>query len=153
MISKKTIYALKALQYLAEQPGDRPVLIAEMSQSGTIPKKFLEFILLTLRKSGVLQSRIGKGGGYLLALPPSKISLGTIIRSLEGDIAPLPCLNETTRTRCEECQNERTCGVKLIMTDVSVAVSTIIDKLTLADMLARSNDERQKLSETIDYSI
>jgi Rrf2 family protein len=80
MISKKTKYALKAMRHLAQSSHDRPVLIAELAAVEKIPKKFLEFILLALRKGGLLTSRIGKGGGYLLAHDPSEITIGSIVR-------------------------------------------------------------------------
>lgn len=153
MLTKKTKYALKALQYLAEQPTEQPVLIAELSRAEQIPKKFLEFILLTLRKAGILQSRIGKGGGYWLALPAKKVSIGSVIRSLEGDFAPVQCLSTTNYARCEECGDEASCGIRLVMSDVSLALSSLLEKLTLADMLERSRAARQRAKQSIDYCI
>src|ERR1035441_9926817 len=108
MISKKTIYAFKALIHLAGRPSGEPVLISDLARDENIPKKFLEFILLSLRKGGILQSRIGKGGGYYLALTPSKVTLGSVVRILEGDLAPVQCLSETNYARCEECNDEAT---------------------------------------------
>jgi len=153
MITKKTKYAFKALQYLAEQPPEQPVLIAELSREEQIPKKFLEFILLTLRKAGILQSRIGKGGGYWLALPPNRITLGNVIRALEGDFAPVQCLSESAPGRCEECGDEATCGIRLTMIDVNDALSSVLERLTLADMIERSETERKRAAKTIDFSI
>lgn len=153
MISKKTIYAFKALIHLAGTPAGQPVLIADLARVENIPKKFLEFILLSLRKGGLLQSRIGKGGGYTLALPASKITIGSIVRILEGDIAPVQCLSTTNYARCEECQDEATCGIRLTMSDVNVALSNVMDGLTLADMIERSEAERNKIQKVVDYSI
>lgn len=153
MISKKTIYAFKALIYLAGQPSGHPVLIADLARDENIPKKFLEFILLSLRKGGILQSKIGKGGGYFLALPPNKITIGAVVRILEGDIAPVPCLNTANNARCEECRDELTCGIRLTMADVYVALSNVLDGLTLFDMLERSESERSKRENVVDYSI
>jgi len=153
MISKKTKYAFKALMHLAEIPSSQPVLIADLAKKGNIPKKFLEFILLSLRKGGLLNSRIGKGGGYTLALPANKISMGAVIRILEGDIAPVQCLSTTNYARCEECQSERTCGIRLTMVDVNEALSAVLDKITLADMIERSEVEESKLQNVVDYSI
>ena len=153
MITKKTKYALMALQHLAEQPAEQPILIAELSRTEQIPKKFLEFILLTLRKAGILQSRIGKGGGYWLALPPGRITLASVIRALEGDFAPVQCLSETNKTSCEECRDELTCGIRLVMTDVNNTLSSVLERLTLADILERSEHARQRASKNIDYSI
>ena len=153
MISKKTIYAFKALIHLAGTPAGKPVLIADLARDEYIPKKFLEFILLSLRKGGLLQSRIGKGGGYTLALQPSKITVGSIVRILEGDIAPVACLSTTNYTRCEECLDESTCGIRLTMADVNVALSTVMDGLTLADMIERSETERSRKQNVVDYNI
>jgi Rrf2 family protein len=153
MISKKTKYALKALYHLAGQPTSQPVLISDLARAENIPKKFLEFILLSLRKGGILQSRIGKGGGYYLALPPSKVSLGSVVRILEGDLAPVQCLSETNYARCDECDDETTCGIRLVMVDVNEATAQVLDNLTLADMVSRSADERSRRANVVDYSI
>lgn len=153
MISKKTIYAFKALIHLAGTPSGQPVLIADLARDEKIPKKFLEFILLSLRKGGLLHSRIGKGGGYNLALPANKITLGAVVRILEGDIAPVQCLSSTNYARCEECQDETTCGIKLTMADVNFALTNVLDGLTLADMIERSNNERSKMKNIVDFNI
>jgi Rrf2 family protein len=153
MLSKKTIYAFKALIHLAGAPSGQPVLIADLARVENIPKKFLEFILLSLRKGGILQSRVGKGGGYTLALPANKISIGSVVRLLEGDISPVQCLSTTNYARCEECQDEATCGIRLTMSDVNVALSNVLDGLTLADMVERSEDARLKRQNVVDFSI
>ena len=153
LLSKKTTYALKALINLAEQKNSQPVLIAELAQSESIPKKFLEFILLSLRKGGILQSRVGKGGGYYLAMEPSKITIGSVIRTLEGDLASVPCLSKTNYAHCDECEDETTCGIKLVMVDVDRALAEALDGLTLADMLERSKLAAQKQLQVLDFSI
>jgi Rrf2 family protein len=153
MISKKTIYAFKALIHLAGTPSGQPVLIADLAINENIPKKFLEFILLSLRKGGILQSRIGKGGGYSLAMLPNRITIGSVVRILEGDIAPVQCLSTTNYARCEECQDELTCGIRLTMADVNIALSNVLDSLTLADMVERSEVERSKRENVVNYSI
>jgi Rrf2 family protein len=153
MISKKTKYALKALIALAGQPSGQPMLIADLARTENIPKKFLEFILLSLRKGGILQSRIGKGGGYYLSLPPAKVTIGMIVRILEGDLAPVPCLSETNYAHCEECQDEMTCGIRLVMTDVNKALAEVLDSLSLADMIERSQDACSKRENIVDFSI
>ena len=153
MISKKTKYALKALCRLAGQSGSQPVLIADLAKTENIPKKFLEFILLSLRKGGILQSRIGKGGGYYLASPPSKVTLGSVVRILEGDPAPVQCLSETNYARCDECDDEATCGIRLVMADVNKALVRVLDNLTLADMIERSEAARAKRANVMDFSI
>lgn len=153
MISKKTIYAFKALIHLAGTPSGQPVLIADLAKGENIPKKFLEFILLSLRKGGLLNSRIGKGGGYSLAILPNKITLATVIRILEGDIAPVQCLSTTNYARCEDCQNEAICGIKLTMSDVNVALTNVLEGLTLADMIERSHNARNTIKNIVDFNI
>jgi len=153
MISKKTIYAFKALIHLAGVSSDQPVLIADLAKGGNIPKKFLEFILLSLRKGGLLNSRIGKGGGYSLAIPANKITVAAVVRILEGDIAPVKCLSTTNYARCEECQDETSCGIRLVMADVDVALTNVMEGLTLADMIERSETEINKIKNIVDFSI
>jgi len=153
MISKKSKYAFKALIFLAGAPSGQPVLISDLAQGANVPKKFLEFILLSLRKGGLLQSRVGKGGGYSLALPTNKITVGSIVRILEGDLAPVPCLSTTNYERCGECQDEATCGIRLTLCDVNEALTRVLDKLTLADMVERSESARIKLGNVMNFSI
>ena len=153
MISKKTLYAFRALIHLAGVPSHQPVLIADLAREENIPKKFLEFILLSLRKGGLLNSRVGKGGGYSLSMPAGKITIGAIIKILEGDPAPVQCLSTTNYARCEECQDEATCGIRLTMSDVNIALSNVLESLTLADMIERSAAARIKLQNVVDYSI
>lgn len=153
LISKKTKYALKALIHLAELNNSEPVLISELARAEHIPKKFLEFILLSLRKGGILQSRVGKGGGYSLALEPSRVTIGNVLRILEGDLAPVQCLSETNHVSCDECGNEETCGIKLVMIDVHRVLAQALDGLTLADMVERSKLATQKQLDILDFSI
>ncbi|MGC1677925.1 MAG: Rrf2 family transcriptional regulator [Candidatus Binataceae bacterium] len=135
MLSKKSKYALKALTILAKEYGQGPVLISDIAQREDISRKFLEIILLELKNAGILQSRKGKGGGYSLGRPPQKISLGHVIRVLDGPLAPLPCVSKTAYVRCRECRDERTCGIRMVMKQVRDATAQILDSTTLADML------------------
>jgi len=153
MLSKKTIYAFKALINLAGSPSGQPVLIADLARDENIPRKFLEFILLSLRKGGILQSRVGKGGGYTLALPSNRITIGSVVRTLEGDTCPVSCLSSTNYARCEECNDEATCGIRLAMADVNDALSTVLDGLTLADMVERSESEKNRRQNVVDFNI
>ncbi|HVN64960.1 MAG TPA: Rrf2 family transcriptional regulator [Candidatus Binataceae bacterium] len=137
MLSNKAKYALKALTVLAKEYGQGPVLIAEIAHREEIPPKFLELILLELKNQGVLQSKKGKGGGYFLARKPDQISVGHVIRILDGPLAPLPCVSKTAYMRCHECRDERTCGIRIVMKQVRDATAKILDSTTLADMLHR----------------
>jgi Rrf2 family protein len=137
MLTHKSKYALKALTVLAKEYGQGPVLISDVAQREEIPRKFLEIILLELKNAGILQSRKGKGGGYSLARSPQNITLGSVIRVLDGPLAPLPCVSRTAYVRCRECRDERTCGIRMVMKDVRDATAKILDSTTLADIISR----------------
>jgi Rrf2 family protein len=137
MLSKKSKYALKALMVLAKEYGQGPVLISDIAQREDIPRKFLELILLELKNQGILQSKKGKGGGYFLGRAPHQVSVGHVVRVLEGPISPLPCVSKTAYMRCRECRDERTCGIRMVMKEVRDATAKILDSTTLADMLRR----------------
>jgi Rrf2 family protein len=131
MLSKKTKYAIKALLALADQR-EEPVRISDLARAEQIPRKFLESILLGLKNHGVLQSRKGKGGGYLLARDPSTIYLGQIVRMFDGPLAPVPCASQTAYVRCADCPDEAACGVHLAMKEVRDATARVLDGTSLA---------------------
>lgn len=133
MLSKKTKYGLKALSYLARQEQHVPVLISEISASENISKKFLESILLTLKKSGVLASKKGKGGGYYLLKQPNEIKISSIIRMLEGPIAMLPCVSLNYYQKCDDCTNENRCSLNILMAEVRDSTLKILENKTLAN--------------------
>lgn len=137
MLSHKSKYALKAALVLAKEYGQGPVLISDIAQREGIPRKFLELILLELRNRGVLQSKKGKGGGYFLGRPPNKLTLGEILRDTEGPLAPIGCVSQFAYIRCQDCRDEKTCGIRMVMKDVRDATAKILDATTLADVLKR----------------
>ena len=153
MISRKTKYALQALARLADNPSGEPVLIADLAGQGRIPRKFLEAILVALRKGGVLQSRVGRGGGYRLAAPAHEITLARIVAILDGEFAPLPCLSKTSPKRCEECEDLETCGTRLVMAEVKQSVSRTLEGITLADLVERSRAAAARRRSLVDFSI
>jgi len=153
MISKKTKYALKALIYLAHEYDRGPILIGDLAREEQIPKKFLELILLTLKNNGILQSKKGKGGGYYLGKDPKAIVMGKVIRILEGPLAPVPCVSETAYAKCEECTDEKTCGVRLLMKGVRDAIARIYDGTTLADLLEQIDNAEQEIKGIMNFSI
>lgn len=134
MLNKKTQYAFQALMYLAENQDKGLVLIAEIAAAKRIPLKFLENILLELRKAGILESKKGKGGGYFLNLPPSKIRLADIIRKIDGPIAMLPCASLYFYERCSNC-DEKNCGLHDTMIEVRDATLKILEGKTVADLV------------------
>ncbi|HEY6007068.1 MAG TPA: Rrf2 family transcriptional regulator [Geobacteraceae bacterium] len=153
MISKKTKYALKALIYLAREYDKGPILIADLARDEMIPKKFLELILLSLKNNGLLLSKKGKGGGYYLGRPPRKVSMGQIIRIMEGPLAPVPCVSASAYEKCDECENEDACGIKMVMKDVRDAMSQILDHTTLADVLEKIERAQQQGREVLNFVI
>jgi len=134
MLSKKTKYGIKALTYLARQGNKTPVQIATISKSENISLKFLESILLTLRKNGLLASKKGKGGGYYLLKEPKEIQMTTIMRILEGPIAMVPCVSLNFYEKCEDCPEEETCAVNKLMIQVRDSSLKIFRNTTLADL-------------------
>jgi Rrf2 family protein len=142
-ISKRTQYGLRAVIALGRHTGEGPVLIAALAAEEAIPLKFLEVILLDLKSHGVLDSRKGKGGGYQLSRPPSTITIGSIIRLLEGPLAPLSCASETAFKPCQECKDIEFCGTRMIMRQVRDAITNVLDKTTLADLIRQVEAAKQ----------
>ena len=142
-----------ALSFLAQQPDNRLVLIADLANTEKIPRKFLECILLALRKGGLLLSRTGKGGGYRLAHEPSEITIASVIRILEGGFSLVHCLNENGLNTCEEGNEPACCGIHLIMSDVKNAITSVLEATTIADMIHKAETESFRKSQIIDYSI
>ncbi|GAB2763045.1 Rrf2 family transcriptional regulator [Rhabdobacter roseus] len=141
MISKKAKYALKALKVLAEQYNKGPVLISYIAEKEKIPKKFLEAILLDLRNNGVLQSQKGKGGGYMLRLPPEEVKFSKILRVIDGPIAPTLCVSLYFYGKCEDCVDEETCSLRLVMEKWRDANLAVLDQTTLRDLMQARGEE------------
>jgi len=153
-ISKRTQYGLKAVLALGRRYGEGPVLIATLADTERIPLKFLEVILLALKGQGLLDSKKGKHGGYQLSRPPSTITVGSLVRMLEGPLAPLPCASELAFQPCEECGDVESCGTRIIMRQVRDAVADVLDRTTLADLIRRSDAARAATSpEALMYHI
>ena len=133
MLSKKTKYGLKALSYLAKQQLHQPVLISEISSSENISKKFLESILLILKKNGMLASKKGKGGGYYLLKKPHEVKISSVIRILEGPIAMLPCVSLNYYEKCDDCVDEDQCSLNILMAEVRDSTLKILENKTLAN--------------------
>src|SRR5580765_3872730 len=133
MLSKKSQYAFQALMYLADKSKEQPVLIAEISKKKKIPLKFLENILLELKKAGILESKKGKGGGYYFAKNPKDVPLAMIIRLIDGPIALLPCVSLYFYERCRNC-DEKHCGLHEVMIQVRDANLKILEKKTISDL-------------------
>ena len=134
MLSKKSQYAFRALTTLARNEGKGPLPISKIVKEHPMSVKFLETILLELRKNDILGSKKGKGGGYFLLRPPEEISLAQIIRILDGPIAPLKCVSLNFCERCDDC-NEVSCGLNKLMAEVRDAKLKVLVKRTLRDLI------------------
>lgn len=149
-LSKRGEYGLRAMMALArpEPEGTPPIVqIREIAEREQIPAKFLEQILLALKNGGLLHSKMGVGGGYHLAKPASEISLGQIVRILDGPLAPVKCVSQMAYEPCG-CPDEATCGLRLVMGDVRNAISEVLDGTSLADVANRvSRAERAAQAE------
>jgi len=137
-ISRRTQYALKALLALGRRYGQGPVIVATLAAEETVPLKFLEVILLDLKSRGILESKKGKGGGYQLIRPPAAITIGSIIRLMEGPLAPLPCAAESAFKPCEVCRDLEHCRIRTVMSQVGDAISQILDQVTVGDLIAQT---------------
>ncbi len=146
-LSKRTQYCLRALYALARDYGQGPTLIAHLAERESIPKKFLEQILLSLKSTGLVESKKGKGGGYTLVRPPDRITIGSVIRTVEGPLAPLPCASETRFRKCDECIDIETCGTRMVMREVRDAIAGILDRTTLAMVCNQVDEARRKQQE------
>lgn len=138
MLSKKSKYGLKAALFLARNSEGAAVPISDIARSENIPKKFLEFILVTLKNNGILYSQKGRGGGYLLGRSPADITVGEIIRVLDGPIAPVPCVSVTAYHTCNMCPDDKKCEIKLVMKDVRDSIANILDSTSLTDLIERA---------------
>lgn len=130
--------------------------IASLAKDEDIPLKFLQAILLELKSRGIVDSKSGPGGGCRLSRPPAEISIGAVIRVLEGPLAPLPCASETAYRPCEDCVNVSQCGTRIVMREVRDAIAGVLDNTTLADVIQRVDklrEDQRRESDTLMYYI
>lgn len=147
MLSKKSKYAIKALTCLAKRYESKTLLkIATISEEEKIPKKFLEAILVELRNNGLLHSKLGANGGYYLAKHPREIFLSTVIRLSGGPIAMLPCVSLNFYEPCDECENEKTCGLSDVMRTVREATIKILAATSIEDLLLKESELKANLN-------
>lgn len=143
MISQKAKYALRALVALARaEPTGRTPTVGEIAAEQSIPKKFLEQILLDLKHHGIVSSKRGKAGGYMLLKPANRITYGEILRMVDGPIALLPCLSVVAYRRCDDCKDEQTCEVRHVFAKVAQASRDILDQTTIGESIAFGNDTK-----------
>ena len=141
MLTAKGKYGLKALFHLAALEPGATARSIEIARAHNMPKKFLDAILGELRNAGLVISRKGPGGGYMLAKAPSAIKLAHVIRTIDGPLAPIICASRTAYRPCRDCRDVKACNVRLVMTKVRDAMSEVLDRLTVADALAMSEGD------------
>jgi Rrf2 family protein len=144
MLTAKGKYSLKALTHLATLAPGETTQAAEIAEANNIPKKFLDAILGDLRNAGIVYSRKGPGGGYMLARPPREIKIGHVIRTIDGPLAPIACASRTAYRACRDCKDVKACTVRLMMSRVRDAMSEVLDRMTVADMIAASDRGRSR---------
>ncbi len=138
-LSKRGEYGMRALIYMTRVSDQQSIVpIKQIAQQENIPLKFLEQILLSLKNAGMLKSKMGANGGYYLAKPADQITLGEIERILDGPLAPISCVSKYAYEKCA-CLDEESCGLRMVMLDVRNAISDILDKTTLRDVIERIN--------------
>jgi Rrf2 family protein len=130
-VSKRTDYALRALFTLVDHFGGLPIPIRELARRNDVPKRFLEQIMLALKSQGWVDSTAGIRGGYFLARPPAKITMGEVVRHFDGIIAPIDCVSVTGYVRCSQ---EPVCRFRRVFFNARNYVAGIMDQATLADV-------------------
>ena len=151
-LSLRSEYALRALLVLGQNYGEQVIRIQAISEQQNIPRKFLEQILNDLKNMGAVESRRGVAGGYRLARPPQHITLASIIRHLEGALAPISCVSERFYEKCT-CPDEARCAIRSVMKEVRDRVSDLMEGVTLADLCERSHKLDATPEAALDYSI
>ena len=139
MLTNKGKYGLKAMVHLAGIEPGALAQVADIAETNSISKKFLDHILTELRHAGLVYSKKGKGGGYALAKPPHEIRVGAIVRVLDGPLAPIPCASVTAFRPCDDCGDLRTCAVRQIMVEARNAIAAVLDNRTLAELRAMTD--------------
>lgn len=152
MISSRAKYATRALRELAIRYDEGPVLIHDIAAAQNIPVRFLEQILLQLKTEGFVTSRKGPGGGYQLASPPANITLGAVVRYIEGPLAPISCVSVTQYEACG-CPDPDTCGLRQAFKEARDALANVLDQTTYADILRLGEELREKRESILDYVI
>jgi Rrf2 family protein len=136
MLSQKARYALRALFVLGLHEGKEPVMIADIAEQANVPRKFLEQILLEMKRRGIVHSMRGKFGGYTLGREPEDISFAEVLRVIDGPLALSPCASRTAYRKCDDCEDENTCAIRKVLLQVRDTTAEILENHTLAHALA-----------------
>jgi Rrf2 family protein len=138
-LSRKSRYGLRAVYRLARHHAKGPLTAGQIAEAEQIPRKFLEAILLQLQRNGIVKSWRGKNGGYQLAAAPGHLTIGSIVRAMDGPLVPLPCAGERDAERCPECPSLAECETRAVMVEVRQAVADILDRTNVEDICSRRN--------------
>ncbi len=152
MLSSRARYATRAILDLSLLADQGPIQIADIAERQNIPVKFLQQILVALKMTGFVQSRKGPGGGYLLAMPPRDITLGAVVRAMDGPIAPISCVSVTKFSECG-CPNPEVCSLRNAFKDVRNAIANVLDSTTFADLSAKQLANIDEMSRSFDFVI
>ena len=144
MLSQKARYALRALFVLGAHEGNDPVMIADVAEEANVPRKFLEQILLEMKRRGIVHSTRGKFGGYKLGRKPEDIPFAEVIRVMDGPLALAPCASRTAYRRCDDCDDETTCAIRKVLLNVRDATAEILEHHTLAHALADRKSAKRR---------
>jgi len=148
MLSHKARYALHALFVLGGRKSTDPMMIADIAERARVPHKFLEQILLDLKKHGLVHSRRGKYGGYVIGRPPEKISFAEVLRIIDGPLALSSCASRTAYRKCDDCLDEKSCAVRKLLLEVRDATAAILENSTIAEAIAFENLQQKAKSPT-----
>jgi Rrf2 family protein len=132
MLSQKTRYALHALIVLAQHDGEQPMQIAEVAEEARVPRKFLEQILVDLKRRGIVRSQRGRAGGYFIGKPAKEISFADVIRTIDGPLALAPCVSVTAYHKCDDCVDEATCSIRKVLMAARDATADVLESRTIA---------------------
>ena len=144
MLSQKARYALRALFALGAHKSDEPMMIADIAVRAKVPRKFLEQILLEMKKSGIVHSQRGKFGGYTLGRAPERIVFAEVLRAIDGPLALSPCASVTAYRKCDDCEDETTCAIRKVLLAVRAATVDILEHHTLAKALADQKTAKKR---------
>lgn len=149
MISRKGKYAIRSALFLARHYGSGPVTVKKIAATEGISPKFLETIMVEMKKGGLLHSHRGKLGGYTLQQPPDKVTIGRIIRLIDGTLSPVRCVSTTAYSPCVDCPNEKNCHIRRIMKNVGEAISRVLDLKSLEQLLRDAENEAAGIHEIL----
>lgn len=152
MLSSRAKYATRAILDLTLHADERAVQIGDIAARQNIPVKFLEQILLALKRGGFVQSRKGPGGGYFLAQRPHEITLGAVVRAMDGPLAPMSCVSVSGYMECG-CPDPETCGLRAIWKEARNALADVLDGTTFADIQERDERQRAEHNQVLDFII